>query len=43
MFECLEKFFLVFAIILWVSVPLAIWKAIEIIIWLWNHIDVSVR
>jgi hypothetical protein len=30
------------AIIIVVSVPLAIWKFIEIVIWLIRHIDISI-
>lgn len=31
------------AVLLVISVPLAIWKIIDIIIWVWKHLNVSWR
>jgi hypothetical protein len=30
-------------ILLCIAVPLAIWKLVDIVIWLWRHIEIGVK
>ncbi len=43
MFHKLEELFNAIAVILIVSVPLAIWKLIDIGIWVFSHIKVTIE
>lgn len=41
--EAIESMVRTFAIVCMVSIPLAIWKAIDIVVWLCRHLSVGVR
>lgn len=42
MFRELEKLFQAVYIMLLISVPLAIWKLVDIVIWLYNNVKITV-
>ena len=43
LFEALTKFFIFFLVLSLISVPLAIWKLIDIAIWIVSHFHLSIK
>lgn len=43
MFDGLEKLYRLAFLLLFLAVPLAIWKVVDIIIWVVKHLKVSVQ
>ncbi len=41
--KAIEGAFKTIAAIIVISVPLALWKAAEIIIWLWNKVEITIK
>lgn len=43
MFDGLDALFKFVAVLLIIFIPVGIWKLIDIIIWMWNHIHITVK
>lgn len=43
MFDGLEALFKFIAALLIIFIPLGLWKLIDIIIWVWNHIHITIK
>lgn len=43
MFDGVAKFFAIIMILLVLALPFAIWKLIEVIIWLFEHISIVIN
>ena len=43
MFRELEKVYSAIVTLLMVSVPLAIWKVVDICVWLYNNVSISLK
>ncbi len=41
--KAIEGAFKTIAAIIVISVPLALWKVVEIVIWLWNKVEITIR
>lgn len=41
--EALDQLFASMIWVLFISIPLAIWKIIDIIVWVWNHVSIGIK
>lgn len=43
MFAGWDRFFKMVTVLLFVGVPLALWKLVEIAVWAYNHIQIGIK
>lgn len=43
MFDGIGKALTILFVVVCISVPFAIWKLVEIVVWLWRHVSIVVK